>query len=88
MFIYVYFICIFHYLYVAIKDEKEKILKYLILIYLPDPGIKAMSPASAALAGGFFTTSTTQEAYIYIHTYVCMYIHVYIKMSNIFFSKE
>ena len=31
--------------------------------YIPDPGIKAMSLASPALAGGFFTTSTTWECY-------------------------
>ena len=30
---------------------------------LPNPG---MEPASPALAGGFFTTSTTREAHIYI----------------------
>ena len=29
---------------------------------LPDPGIKPESLASLALAGGFFTTSTTWEA--------------------------
>ena len=29
---------------------------------LPDPGIEPMSLASAALAGGFFTTSATWEA--------------------------
>ena len=29
---------------------------------LPDPEIKPMSPASPALAGGFFTTSATWEA--------------------------
>ena len=29
---------------------------------LPDPGIEPASPASPALAGGFFTTSTTWEA--------------------------
>ena len=29
---------------------------------LPDPGIKPMSHASSALAGGFFTTSITWEA--------------------------
>ena len=29
---------------------------------LPHPGIEPMSPASPALAGGFFTTSTTWEA--------------------------
>ena len=29
---------------------------------LPDPGIKPASPKSPALAGGFFTSSTTWEA--------------------------
>ena len=29
---------------------------------LPDPGIKTMALASPALAGGFFTTSSTWEA--------------------------
>ena len=29
---------------------------------LPDPGIESMSVMSPALAGGFFTTSTTWEA--------------------------
>ena len=29
---------------------------------LPNPGIIPMSPATPALAGGFFTTSTTWEA--------------------------
>ena len=29
---------------------------------LPDPGIKPEFPTTPALAGGFFTTSTTQEA--------------------------
>ena len=29
---------------------------------LPDPGIEAVSPTSPALAGGFFTSSTTWEA--------------------------
>ena len=32
--------------------------------YIPDPGIKAMSLASPALAGGFFTTSATWEAHV------------------------
>ena len=30
---------------------------------LPDPGIKPESPVFSALAGRFFTTSTTQEAH-------------------------
>jgi len=29
---------------------------------LPDPGIEPVSPAGAALAGGFLTTSATWEA--------------------------
>ena len=29
--------------------------------HLPDPGVEASSPMSPALAGGFFTTSTTWE---------------------------
>ena len=32
---------------------------------LPDPGIEPTSLTSPALAGGFFTTSTTWEALIY-----------------------
>ena len=31
---------------------------------LPDPGIEPVSLMSPALAGGFFTTSTTQESHI------------------------
>ena len=30
--------------------------------YLPNPGTKPVSLMSSALAGGFFTSSTTQEA--------------------------
>ena len=33
---------------------------------LPDPGIKPMSPASPALAGGFFTTETPGKP-TYVH---------------------
>ena len=33
-------------------------------VNLPDPGIEPMSLASPALAGGFFTSSTTWEAQI------------------------
>ena len=36
---------------------------------LPDPGIKPASPASPALAGGFFTTSTNY----YINCFLCIY---------------
>ena len=34
-----------------------------------DPGIELTSLMSPALAGGFYTTSATREAYIYIYTY-------------------
>ena len=34
---------------------------------LPDPGIKFMSLKSPAMAGGFFTTSTTWKAPLYTH---------------------
>ena len=44
---------------------------------LPDPGIKPASLASPALAGGFFTTSTTWEAvHTHTHTHVQRYIDV------------
>ena len=33
---------------------------------LPDPGIESASLASPALAGGFFTTSATWEAQMYL----------------------
>ena len=36
---------------------------------LPDPGIEPASLTSPTLAGGFFTTSTTWEAYIYIYMF-------------------
>ena len=36
---------------------------------LPDPGIKPASPASPALAGGFFTTSTNY----YVECFLCIY---------------
>ena len=40
---------------------------------LPDPGVEPTCLASAALAGGFFSTSATWEAqyiiYIYTHTH-------------------
>ena len=49
---------------------------------LPDPGIKAKSLMSAALAGGFFTTSTTWEAHVYIH--IKVYIYIYILFQILF----
>ena len=33
---------------------------------LPDPGIEPTSLMSPALAGGFFSTSTTQEAHVFL----------------------
>ena len=43
---------------------------------LPDPGIEPVSLASPALAGGFFTTSTTWETpIIYIHVYNDLLLH-------------
>ena len=50
---------------------------------LPGPVTKPMSLMSPVLAGGFFTTSTTWEAHVYVCvcTYrcaqVCVYVHVY-----------
>ena len=37
-------------------------LLFPLPVDLPDPGIKPMSLKSPALAGGFFTTSTTWKA--------------------------
>ena len=38
---------------------------------LPDPGIKPAHLVSPALAGMFFTTSTTWETLIYLFLYIC-----------------
>ena len=43
---------------------------------LPDPGIKPTSLTSPALAGRFFTTSTTWEAYICKCVCVCVCVCV------------
>ena len=42
---------------------------------LPDPGIRSSSPVSPALAGGFFTNSTTCEVLggEYIHVFEWLY---------------
>ena len=40
---------------------------------LPDPGIE---PVSLALAGRFFTTCTTREAYICIYVYIYMSLYI------------
>jgi len=48
---------------------------------LPDSGTELVNLASAALAGGFFTTSVTWEAhrYMYYNIYgIYIYINIYI----------
>ena len=42
--------------------------------HLPDPGIEPVSPMSPGLAGRFFTTSATWEAYT--HTHIILF-HVF-----------
>ena len=55
---------------------------------LPDPKTEPTSLMSPVLAGEFFTTGSTWEAYIYmcvyiyIHTYTHIYIYIYIYMIN------
>ena len=44
--------------------------------YLPDPGVEPVSPASPALAGGFFTTEPPGKP-IYVYVCVCIYIYIY-----------
>ena len=56
---------------------------------LPDPGIKPASLASPALAGGFFTTSTTWEAvhtHTHTHTHVQRYIDVCVCVLLLLFA--
>ena len=52
---------------------------------LPNPWIELLSLMSPALAGGFLTTSTTWEAYVYLYIYIDIYIErdVYIYTYNI-----
>ena len=48
---------------------QARILEWLLcppLGDLPDPGMETVSLTSPALAGGFFTTSTTREASYYM----------------------
>ena len=45
------------------RQEQWSGLSFLILGYLPDPGIKTASLMSPALADGFFTTKATGETY-------------------------
>ena len=40
-------------------------LPFTLSVDLPDPGIKPVSPASPALAGGFFTTEPPGKPYRY-----------------------
>ena len=55
---------------------------------LPDPGIEPTSLTSPALAGGFFTTSTTWEAHIYLYLYIHIYIYTYINHIYIYISNH
>jgi len=50
------------------RQEYWRGLPGLPLGDLPDPGIKPISLMSPALAGGFFTTSTTWETPFYMVT--------------------
>ena len=50
--------------WVAISSSRE----------LPDPGIRLTSPASLALAGGFFTTESPGKPYF---IYIYIYTHAY-----------
>ena len=52
---------------------------------LPDPGIKPVSLTSPAVAGGFFTTSTTWEAPIITNVY---YIYNEREMREIFLLRQ
>ena len=47
---------------------------------LPDPKTEPTSLMSPVLAGEFFTTGSTWEAYIYVcvYIYTYIYIHIYI----------
>ena len=42
---------------------------------LPNPGIEPLSLMSPALAGGFFTTSATWEAYLHCEAHVYAVVH-------------
>ena len=56
---------------------------------LPYPGIKSMSPKFPALAGGFFTTSTTWEAHkkaISLAKYLLTWQALGKECANFFFS--
>ena len=43
---------------------------------LPDPEIEPEFLMSSALAGGFFTTSTTWETPVYTHTHTHTHTHI------------
>ena len=47
---------------------------------LPDPGIKPRSLMSPAMAGRFFTTSTTWEAPLYVH--IPIYVYAFEERSD------
>ena len=48
--------------------------------YLPNPGIKSVSPTSPALAGGFFTTELPVSIFQKVCVYVCLcaYLSIFI----------
>ena len=45
---------------------------------LPNPGIEPMSPVSAALAGGFFTTEPPRSPVLSIFTHTHTHTHTHI----------
>ena len=49
---------------------------------LPNPGTEPTSLMFPALAGGFFTTSTTWEAQGYIYSYINYIIYVFYLFSS------
>ena len=49
---------------------------------LPDPGIKPVSPLSPALGGGFFTTSATWEAPVFLQIYLNKLLACYFSICN------
>ena len=54
---------------------------------LPNPGIEPKHPVSPALAGGFFTTSTTWEAFCEFSTdlfYILVLMSVWVLFSGIY----
>ena len=69
------------------SQEYRNVLPFPSPWDLPHPGIKPKSLMSAALAGGFFTTSTTWEAHVYIRIKVYIYIYFFRFFSTVVYSK-